>query len=243
MIAVLPKNEAVRLKALQDYKILDTEPEADFDAIARLAAYICGAPIALISLVDRDRQWFKSMVGLSVRETHRDLAFCGHAILQTERLLVVPDALADERFATNALVTSSPYIRFYAGAPLVTPQGLAIGTLCVIDYVPRDLNPEQIEALRVLSHQVITELELRRKLTESKQAEEKIREQAALLDVATDAILVRDLSHRILFWNKGGQRLYGWQAEEAIGENALELLYKDVPNLEVALKTVILVGE
>ena len=236
MINVLPKNEAVRLKALQDYKILDTEPEADFDAIARLAAYICGAPIALISLVDRDRQWFKSMVGLSVRETPRDLAFCAHAILQPTEVLLVPDASADPRFADNPLVTGDPGIRFYQAS-------LAIGTLCVIDYVPRDLNPEQIEALKVLSHQVITELELRRKLTESKQAQEKIHEQAALLDVATDAILVRDLSHRILFWNKGGQRLYGWQAEEAIGENALELLYKDVPNLEVALKTVILVGE
>ena len=162
MKAILPKNEAVRLKALHDYQVLDTEPEADFDALTRLAAYICETPIALISLLDTDRQWFKSKVGLSVWETPREIAFCNHAILQ-QNLLVVPDALADERFAENPLVLNDPNIRFYAGAPLITPEGLAIGTICVIDYIARDLNPEQKDALQVLSQQVISQLERRRK--------------------------------------------------------------------------------
>lgn len=163
MKAILPKNEAVRLKALHDYKVLDTEPEADFDALTRLAAYVCETPIALISLLDTDRQWFKSKVGLSVWETPREIAFCNHAILQ-QNLLVVPDALADERFAENPLVLNDPNIRFYAGAPLITPEGLAIGTICVIDYIARDLKPEQKDALQVLSQQVISHLERRRKL-------------------------------------------------------------------------------
>ncbi|KYC40586.1 hypothetical protein WA1_26065 [Scytonema hofmannii PCC 7110] len=160
----LPQNELQRLAALRRYQILDTACEAAFDDLTRLAAQICGTPIALISLVDEYRQWFKAKVGLDVESTPRDIAFCSHAILQPNDILIVPDAQLDTRFATNPLVTSAPCIRFYAGAPLVTPEGYTLGTLCVIDFVPRQISSEQVEALRTLSRQVIAQLELRSNL-------------------------------------------------------------------------------
>src|SRR2546425_3855968 len=154
MKAPLPANEAERLKALYQFEILDTISEQLFDDLTRVASLICETPIALISLIDRDRQWFKSKIGLDVAETPRDVAFCSYAILQSD-LFEVRDALQDERFAGNPLVTGDPNIRFYAGAPLTTPEGHAIGTLCVIDRVPRELKPKQKEALQALSRAVL----------------------------------------------------------------------------------------
>ena len=162
MRASLPKKEIQRLKILWEYDVLDTVPEEVFDDLTELAARICEAPIALISLIDEKRQWFKSKFGLSTQETSRDVSFCAHAI-QSEGLFIIPDATKDKRFAHNPLVTSDPKIRFYAGAPLITPDGHALGTLCVIDKVPRKLRPEQQQALRVLARHVMSQLELRRR--------------------------------------------------------------------------------
>src|SRR6266581_517536 len=172
MTAPVKNSESRRLKVLWQYDILDTVPEEVFDDLTELAARICEAPIALISLVDEDRQWFKSKVGVSISETSRDISFCGHAIGQHD-LFIVADATKDERFAHNPLVTSDPKIRFYAGVPLVTPDGHALGTLCVIDKVPRELKPDQKTALRVLARHVMTQLELRRRSHELARAHEQ----------------------------------------------------------------------
>lgn len=161
MSAQLKSNEAKRLKILWQYDVLDTVPEAVFDDLTELAARICEAPIALISLVDEDRQWFKAKVGVTLTETSRDISFCAHAIKQQD-LFIIPDATQDLRFANNPLVISDPKIRFYAGAPLITPDGHALGTLCVLDKVPRELREEQKRALRVLARHVMGQLELRR---------------------------------------------------------------------------------
>ena len=189
-----PADEPARLAALRRYEVLDTPPEAAFDDIAELAALICEAPIALVSLVAEGRQWFKARVGLDATETPRSQSFCTHAILGDD-LLVVPDALADPRFAANPLVTGEPGIRFYAGAPLVTPDGHSLGTICVIDRVPRDLDPARRRALGALARDVIAQLELRRRAAELGQA---IAARAALEDrLAEQLRLATGLNDRL----------------------------------------------
>ncbi len=153
-------SETERLATLHSYRILDTQPEQAFDDLTLLASYICETPMALITLVDADRQWFKSRIGVSQSETSRSISFCSHAIAQMG-LYIVADAANHETFRDNPLVTGEPNIRFYAGAPLVAPNGLALGTLCVVDRVPRTLTPAQIEALDALRRQVQAQLELR----------------------------------------------------------------------------------
>jgi signal transduction histidine kinase len=189
MGAPVPDNEVKRLEALRRYKILDTPPEKAFDDLARLAAHICEAPIALISLVDERRQWFKSKVGVKITETPRDIAFCAHGILEGD-VFVVPDASADLRFKENPLVTTDPKIRFYAGAPLVTPDGQRIGMICVNDFVPRQLTMSQIGALRILGREVMAQLELRRsfaeltrEVAERRRIEESLHQRSDLLQL------------------------------------------------------------
>ncbi|HVG41452.1 MAG TPA: GAF domain-containing protein [Chitinophagaceae bacterium] len=171
-----PTNEQERLKALYEYDILDTLPEKDFDYLTTIASQICDTPISLITLIDSSRQWFKSHHGLSIEETDKKYSFCAHAINMPYKMMVVPDARYDERFADNPFVTDEPKVVFYAGVPLVTEKGHALGTLCIIDKKPRTLSNKQNEALHALSNQVVKLLELRKnnkELSEIKEALEK----------------------------------------------------------------------
>jgi anti-sigma regulatory factor (Ser/Thr protein kinase) len=171
-------DEKARVQALHSYRILDTDPEKAFDDLTILASHICETPVALISLIDSDRQWFKSRVGVEVRETPREISFCAVAI-QQPNLFVIPDATKDPRFSSNPFVVSDPKIRFYAGAPFISSDGHPLGTLCVVDVVPRQLNPSQQNALLALSRQVQAQFELRRNLLELRTAlEERDRAEA-----------------------------------------------------------------
>ena len=176
-------DEPGRLEALQRYKVLETSPEGALDDLVRIAAYVCQAPIALLTLVDAERQWFKSRIGFSPSETPRQLSFCAHAI-HAEDVFVVEDMRRDDAFADHPLVAGDPFIRFYAGAPLRTADGHAIGALAVADAVPRQLTPEQLDALRVLGRQVMAQLELRRQALDP--AEDALRELSVQLDAALE---------------------------------------------------------
>lgn len=232
-------DEALRLSALQRYEILDTLPEQGYDDITLLASQICRTPIALISLIDDERQWFKSRVGLDASQTPRDISFCAHAIQTPHQTMIVPDAARDPRFASNPFVTAEPNIRFYAGAPLVTPDGLALGTLCVIDTAPRELAPEQQAALEALSRQVMAQLELRYSLGRMEaQAEERravemaLRESeqrfTAFMDNGPAVTFIKDENGCYVYANSLYLRLFNLRREDVIGHYDVELWAPEV---------------
>ena len=218
--APIDANEAERLAALRRYGILDTPAEAEFDDFTHLASQICGTPIALISLVDAGRQWFKSKVGLDASETPRDISFCGHAIHGRD-IFEVPNALEDERFSDNPLVTGGPAIRFYAGMPLVTPDGQGVGTLCVIDSVPHTLTGPQREALAALGRQVVRQLELTLAIRRERELHETLSRQSifqkTLLDSAALAIISTTVDGIITSFNPAAEQMLGYSATELIG--------------------------
>jgi PAS domain S-box-containing protein len=234
MKTLVSNKKAARLEALRRYRILDTDPEEAFDDLAHLAAHVCGTPIALINLLDENRQWFKSKVGLEVSELPLDVGW--YPLIEQHDILIIPDTLADKKFATNPVVIACPSARFYAGAPLITPEGQIIGTICVVDYVPRNLSPEQVEALKALSRQVISQLELRRNLAEQvhsiaerKRAEEALHRAATenlqlaqAITSASEGVIITDPNqpdNPIVYSNPAFSRMSGYQPEEVMGRN------------------------
>lgn len=171
----VPADEEQRIRHLASLRIVDSLPERAFDDLATLAAHVCGAPVAFISLIERERQWFKASVGSETTETTRDVSFCAHAINEPDQVLVVPDATKDERFALNPDVVGGLGIRLYAGAPLVMPDGVALGTLCVVDQKPRTLSAEQLQMLVLLSRQVVLQMQLRASVMELEAAQRALR--------------------------------------------------------------------
>ena len=226
--------EAARLAGLRGLNILDSLPERDYDDVVRLASVICGTPVALMSMVDRDRQWFKARVGLEATETPVDVSFCKHAIAQTDlnQIFEIPDATADARFAENPLVTGPMAIRFYAGAPLVTGDGLAMGALCVIDQTPRTLSAEQKEALTILARSLAARLDLRRRNAELTAAADSLAEEhnrfRSILDNSAAFIYVKDRDSRFQLVNQRYADRLGRTPEQCVGLKSRDLYSKDI---------------
>jgi PAS domain S-box-containing protein len=205
-----PPNEAERLVAAQSYHLLDTPPEPVFDHIAALAAQICGTPMAAVSVIDSRRQWIKARLGLEIQEVPREISFCTYTILSSS-VFIVPDAAADVRFCNSPLVCSGPKLRFYAGAPLITAEGFALGTVAVFDVIPRRLDEAQQNSLALLARVVTSELELRRKMTQSWESLQ------TLVQASPLAIYAVDLQGKVTLWNEAAEHMFGWPAEEVIG--------------------------
>jgi two-component system cell cycle sensor histidine kinase/response regulator CckA len=218
-------NEAKRIEALIKYALLDTLPEEALDDLTAMAAQICGTPMALISLVDENRQWFKSRINFEASETPRSVSFCAHAIRQSD-ILIIPDATKDPRFADNPGVTGNPHIRFYAGAQLVSPEGAALGTLCVLDQVARTLTPVQEQVLKVLARQVMTHLELRRKTSELVEREEQLR---LVTSQARVGLVVVDRERRYTYANKAYCEILGLSSDivGSLVEDVLRDVYEE----------------
>jgi len=216
-----PSNEAQRLKALHRSRLLESPPERLFDTIVERAASICKTPMAFLSLVDENRQWFKSKVGLDAAETERDVAFCAHAILQ-DKLMVVPDALSDKRFADNPLVTNEPNIRFYAGMPLIMSDGCALGTLCVVDRKPRQLTAEQIEQLKILAESTRILVEMR-----ASRLGEIFEKAVAATSEGVTIADAREPDLPLIFANEAFYKITGYTEEEVIGRNCRFLQGED----------------
>jgi PAS domain S-box-containing protein len=214
---VLPKNEQARLEALRSYAVLDTPPEPSFDDITQLAAQLCGTPIAIIALIDEDRVWLKSRAGTDTLQFSRDTIFCGRATVHPE-LHVVPDTLADPVTAQHPLVVRSPHIRFYAGAPLITPQGVTLGTVCVADVVPRELTSQQLRGLETLARQVVGQLELRRMNLLQTRLIEELRTSSERFSViqhaANDIVWDWDLLTGKVSWNERVTEVLGYPPQE-----------------------------
>ena len=221
MTAPCPPNESARIETLRSFEILDTPGETEFDDLTRLASQICDTPIALISLIDTGRQWFKSRVGIDATETPRDVAFCSHAIL-AEDVMVVQNATLDGRFADNPLVVGTPDIRFYAGMPLTAGDGHHMGTLCVIDRVPRTLTAMQLGALRTLGRQVVRQMELR--IASRRIAHESAFRQT-ILNSAAESIISTTPEGIITTFSRGSEKLLGYKAAELVGKTTPAIIH------------------
>tara|TARA_B110001454_G_C12722892_1_gene435552 strand:+ start:9363 stop:10985 length:1623 start_codon:yes stop_codon:yes gene_type:complete len=228
-MSAAPKHpkEQQRLESLRMLNILDSLPEKDFDDITTIAAQICQTPIALISLVDNERQWFKSKIGMAKTESPRDVAFCAHAILE-EKLFVVPDATKDKRFVDNPLVTDGPKIRFYAGMPIVSPDGCPIGTVCVIDSKPRTLSSEQMRALESLSNQISRLLELKSEIAKGEKARKKLEIKRTALDSITEGTLLQDSNGIIVDYNQATLSMFSKTGDQLLGKTSIDSSWKIV---------------
>jgi PAS domain S-box-containing protein len=241
-----------RLAVLHQYRVLDTPPETAYDDIAQLAAFICGTPMATVTFVDKERQWYKSEIGLGVKETPADVSICAHALLHKD-VLVVPDTLEDERFRNNPYVTGQPGIRFYAGSPLISPGGFVLGTLCVLDYVPKTLSEKQMEALRTLARQVMTLLELRRLVTEKDVTLEQQRKLEVAVRRSEERFRFTTEATGITLFNQDRDLRYTWvdnvipgsSSSDVIGKTDLQLLnnIEDLSQLVQAKRHVLKMGE
>ncbi|PSN20381.1 hypothetical protein C7271_02555, partial [filamentous cyanobacterium CCP5] len=239
----LPTNENQRLAALHEYGVLDTDAEPAFDGLTDLAAYICQTPIALISLIDSQRQWFKAKVGLDLSETPRDQSFCTYTVCQPGTL-IVPDARQDQRFANNPLVISEPHICFYAGTPLITPEGYAIGTLCVIDAVPRVLSQKQQESLETLAQQVVDQLELRQAVSALQEAVREKKRTGQALENAVEGISQLDGEGRYVTVNPAYGEMVGYSLGEMVGLDWRQTVHpEDIADVETAYQQMLQVGK